>query len=136
MIDPYGYGEGFGATFQMNVGDLMSKEKGSGARANGGKPQWNLFPMHLMEEVVRVWEHGATKYAAWNWTKGMSWSIPYACIMRHLIAWMWRGEENDPESGCSHLAHVVCNVMMLMHYAKFYPEGDDRPLKEFDYGTR
>lgn len=114
----------------MPVGDLSSDEVGSGARANAGKPNWALFPSHLMEEVVRAWEHGEKKYKAWNWAKGMAWSVPYACIMRHLIAYWWKGERNDRESGCSHLSHIVCNIMMLMHYETYYPQGDDRP-KEF-----
>jgi hypothetical protein len=111
----------------MSVGDVTSSEKGTGARYNDGKPDWSLMPTHLLEEVVRVWMYGAKKYAAWNWAKGMPWSVPYACIIRHLYAWWWKGERNDPESGCSHLAHVICNLMMLMHYELHYPEGDDRP---------
>lgn len=115
----------------MSVGDVNSDARGSGARYNDGKADWSLMPTHLLEEVVRVWMYGAKKYAAWNWTKGMAWSIPYACIIRHLYAWYWKGERNDPESGCSHLAHIVCNVMMLMHYERFYQEGDDRPKGVF-----
>lgn len=117
------------------VGDVDSQERGSGARYNVGKADWSLMPTHLLEEVVRVWEYGAKKYAAWNWAKGMKWSIPYACIIRHLYAYWWKGERNDKESGCSHLAHVVCNVMMLMHFETAYQEGDDRPKKEFSSGS-
>lgn len=115
----------------MRVGDLDSDAVGSGARANDGKRDWSLFPLHLMDEVVGAWEYGERKYKAWNWAKGMAWSVPYACIMRHLIAYWWKGERNDQESGYHHLAHVVCNVMMLLHYERFYPEGDDRPLEFF-----
>ena len=43
-----------------------------------------------------------------------------------MFAW-FRGERNDPESGLSHLAHAICNLMMLIHYETTYPEGDDRP---------
>jgi hypothetical protein len=115
----------------MSVGDVNSTARGSGARYNDNKPDWSLMPTHLLEEVVRVWMYGANKYAAWNWTKGMKWSIPYACIIRHLYRWFWYGERNDQESGLSHLAHIVCNILMLMHYEKAFPEGDDRPIKEF-----
>jgi len=111
---------------EMNVGDLNSDEKGSGARANGGKARYDLIPLHLLEGTARVLEFGAEKYAAWNWAKGMQWTIPYACIIRHLAAW-FRGETHDPESGQSHLDHVICNVLMLKHYEDHYREGDNRP---------
>lgn len=117
----------------MAVGDIESQDVGTGARYNESKPAYDLMPMHLFEEVCHVWEYGAEKYAAWNWAKGMKWTVPYACICRHLFAW-FTGEDNDKETGYSHLAHVVCNVMMLMHYRDFYPEGDDRPKKYF-YST-
>lgn len=111
----------------MAVGDVTSTAVGSGARYNDGKPDWSIMPLTLLEEVVRVWEYGERKYARWNWAKGMKWSVPYACIMRHLSAWWWKGERNDNESGYHHLAHVICNVMMLLHYETKYKEGDDRP---------
>lgn len=113
------------------IGDVDSDEMGSGARANLGKRDWSLLPLHLMDEVVGAWEHGERKYKAWNWAKGMPWSVPYACIMRHLVAFWWKGERDDPESGYHHLAHVMCNVMMLLHYERGWPEGDDRPLDFF-----
>lgn len=114
----------------MAIGDVTSTERGSGARFNSNKTKWSLMPLYLLKEVVDVWEYGAQKYAAWNWAKGMPWSVPYECIMRHMFRWYWLGERNDPESGKHHLAHVICNVMMLLHFETKYQEGDDRP-KEF-----
>lgn len=111
------------------VGDLLSQEKGSGARFNAGKPDFSLIPMCTLEDEARVWEYGRAKYAAWNWTKGMAWSIPFACAMRHMAAWQ-RGEECDPESGLPHLAHAMCNLRMLTLYTQTYQVGDDRPVKE------
>lgn len=74
-----------------------------------------------------VWDYGAKKYAAFNWAKGMQWSIPLACISRHLQAMTVFGEELDEESGCTHWGHIVCNLLMLEHFEKYYTEGDDRP---------
>ena len=113
----------------MSIGDVNSDAKGSGARYNTGKADLSLIPLVTLEEEAKVWEYGKQKYAAWNWAKGMNWSVPYACALRHLSAWQ-RGEEIDPESGQSHLAHVMCNIRMLMLYSKTYKEGDDRPPKE------
>lgn len=78
------------------------------------------------EECARVFEYGRKKYAAWNWAKGMAWSVPLACAIRHLTA-MLRLEELDPESGLSHRGHYYCNIAMLYTFLDTYPEGDDRP---------
>ena len=109
----------------MAVGDVNSAERGSGARYNDGKPDFSLIPLWTLVGEARVWARGAKKYSAWNWTKGMPWSVPFACAMRHLSAWQ-NGEDIDPESGESHLDHVACNIRMLKMYASNYPEGDDR----------
>lgn len=113
----------------MAVGDVNSKEKGSGARYNDGKPDYSLLPLFTLDEEVRVWMHGARKYNRWNWTKGMVWSVPFASALRHLSSWQ-RGEDIDPESGLPHLAHAMCNLRMLMLYSQNYKEGDDRPKEE------
>jgi hypothetical protein len=69
---------------------------------------------------------GATKYEAWNWARGMAWSVVLACLKRHLIA-ILDGEEIDRESGVHHFGAVGCNLIMLLHFIDHYPEGDDRP---------
>jgi len=116
-------------TVTKGIGDVNSNAKGSGARYNDNKADLSLIPLSTLEDEARVWMYGKEKYAAWNWAKGMPWSVPYACAMRHLAAWQ-RGEELDPESGQPHLAHAMCNLRMLTLYSKTYQEGDDRPPKE------
>lgn len=109
-----------------NVGDVNSTERGSGARFSGGKPKFWLMPLHLLISTVRVWEYGAKKYAAWNWTKGMPWSEPISCMLRHALCLM-AGETHDPETGEPHWAHIICNCQMLEHYYHNYKEGNDLP---------
>ena len=79
-----------------------------------------------LKDIAEVFHYGAKKYAAWNWAKGMPWSVPMACIKRHLLAYL-NNEELDSESGLPHLAHVGCNVIMLLHYAQHYKQGNDLP---------
>lgn len=110
----------------MGVGDVNSNEKGSGARYNQGKADLSLIPLSTLEDEARVWMYGEAKYKRFNWMKGMAWSIPLACALRHLAAWQ-NGEDIDPESGQPHLAHAMCNLRMLTLYSRTYPEGDDRP---------
>ena len=83
-----------------------------------------------LHSAAYVWDYGANKYAAWNWAKGMPWSVPLACISRHIQAVVIEREDYDQESGCSHWGHIVCNLLMLDHYSRYYREGDDRPPKE------
>jgi len=111
---------------ENQIGDVNSNEKGSGARFNNGKADLSLIPLSTMEDEARVWMYGAQKYAAWNWAKGMNWSVPLACALRHLAKFQ-AGEDLDKETGLPHIAHAMCNLRMLTLYSKTYKEGDDRP---------
>lgn len=79
-----------------------------------------------LKAAARVFEFGKRKYAAWNWTKGMAWSIPLACAARHLLA-IEEGEPLDSDSGLPHIGHFWCNAIMLDTFARTFPEGDDLP---------
>lgn len=85
-----------------------------------------FFNEHDMREAARVFGFGAQKYAAWNWTKGMPWSVPAGCALRHQLR-IWEGETLDDESGLAHRGHLLCNIIMLVHYETYFREGDDRP---------
>ena len=99
-----------------------------------GKRSWtevlwhvvDYFGENYMDEASFVFQFGAEKYAPFNWAKGMAWSIPLDCAMRHLRAHA-HGEEADPESGYSHIGHLVCNLIMLAFFERTYPEGNDLP---------
>lgn len=118
---------------QYAEGDIHSTAKGSGARANSGKVQFSLIPMHLLAGTARVLMSGQVKYASWNWAKGMKWSTCVDCLFRHLFKWWFCGEDIDPESGEHHLDHVICNALFLKHYLSAYPEGDDRPPEHIGF---
>lgn len=104
---------------------------GVAARGNSGKARWSLLPIEVLEPVVQVLMFGAKKYAAWNFTnkEGLSWTETGESMQRHLNAWL-RGEDNDPESGLSHLGHIGCNLLFLLYYrmyaSKGYEKRDDR----------
>ena len=91
-----------------------------------GKVRMELLPMDALYSVAEVMTFGAKKYGDHNWTKGFRLSRLYGALLRHLAAW-WTGEDNDRESGCSHMAHAACCVIMLMWYVKHPTKGiDDR----------
>ena len=79
---------------------------------------------------ARVFEYGKKKYAAWNWAKGMAWSIPLACAARHALA-ILEGEETDPESGLTHIGHYLANLVMLRTFVETFPQGNDLPPPAF-----
>lgn len=82
-----------------------------------------------------VLRFGAQKYAAWNWAKGMPWSVPLACGARHALA-IQRGTHLDAESHLPHLGHYLCNAVFLWHYERCYREGDDRPRRDLFQSSR
>lgn len=88
------------------------------------KPRFDLLPLGPITEVVEVFTFGATKYAPRNYL-GLHWSRIFAALVRHAFAW-YRGEDKDPETGKSHLAHAACCVLMLMESQSFNAGTDDR----------
>lgn len=89
----------------------------------------NKAVRHLADHLpacANVFDYGRKKYAAWNWAKGMAWSIPIACIGRHFYQVVHMDEATDSESGFSHIGHILCNIIMLIWYIEHYHEGDDR----------
>ena len=94
----------------MNYGRLEGATK-----QDGGKLRLDLVPPEAMTAMGRVLTFGAAKYAARNWEHGMSWGRIVAALLRHLFAWVG-GEDKDPESGFSHLDHVICNAAFLVTY--------------------
>jgi hypothetical protein len=87
---------------------------------------WQALGPDAIAECAQVFDYGRRKYAAWNWSKGMAWSIPLACAARHIIYGILAGEPNDVESTHPHRGHVACNLAMLMTYERTFQEGDDR----------
>jgi hypothetical protein len=100
-------------------------------RYNQGKLQWALVDFDSLEGLVRVLEYGAAKYAPDNWKKGMPVTQVSESLMRHLFAFL-RGEDVDPESGCRHISHVMCNTMFLEYIMREKPHYDNRKTKARD----
>lgn len=98
-----------------------------GKKFDGGKPRLDLLSVPAMMELAKVLEFGARKYDSWNWSKGISYSRLSAATLRHIFYWMG-GEDTDPESGISHLAHAMCNLMFLLDF-KDRNDLDDRRNK-------
>ena len=81
------------------------------------KPPLTLVSKTFIWMVARILGFGAKKYARGNWMRGMMFSEVLDGILRHLTAWN-DGEDNDPESGMSHLAHAACGLMFLLEFTE------------------
>lgn len=102
-----------------------STKSGSAMKFDEGKLPVNLLSTEALLQTAAVLKFGADKYHAHNWRDGFAWSRPLAAAMRHIMAYN-DGEDKDPESGLSHLAHAACSIMFLLEFEKTHPELDDR----------
>lgn len=110
---------------QLELEMITGKQTGSAVKHDQDKLPMNLLSREALEQTAAVLKFGAQKYAEHNWRKGFLWSRPLAAAMRHLHAFN-DGEDVDPESGLSHLAHAMCCVMFLLEFEKTHKELDDR----------
>lgn len=98
------------------------------AKFDTDKPNMALIPSEVLFDIATVFGFGAKKYGINNWRKDghcTDFSRTYSSIQRHLAAWNM-GEDTDPESGMSHLAHATTQLMILMVHQMEHPESDDR----------
>ena len=96
-----------------------------GQKFDQQKPRMDLLDPDFLEHVAQVLTFGAQKYDEHNWRNGINTSRLIAAAYRHLGA-INRGEDRDPESGLSHVAHLGCCVMFLDWTLCNRPELDDR----------
>jgi len=87
-----------------------------GVKFDSAKLRWSLLPLRAVEDVVKVLEFGARKYAPDNWMK-----VPNArerywdAAMRHMVEWK-AGDKKDGETGVSHLAHAICCLLFMLWF--------------------
>lgn len=108
-------------------GTLLDKlhARESAAKHDQGKLPWHMLPREALERILEVYVMGARKYGEDNWRQGLLFMRVWDAAQRHL--WAWRdGEDLDPESGLSHLAHAAWNIITLLAYLNTHPEMDDR----------
>jgi hypothetical protein len=91
------------------------------------KPNLNLVPPIAIILMAKVFELGARKYGPYNWrSAAVVRSIYLAAAMRHLLA-MEDGQDNDPESGYPHSAHVQACMAIVQDAEAVGGLVDDRP---------
>ncbi len=82
--------------------------------AGDAKTPLHLLPPYALAQIALAHREGAERYGAWNWREtGVCATTYIGAIMRHLAAWQ-DGEDNDPDSGLSHIAKIgaCCNILL------------------------
>lgn len=116
---------GEGPTYRGSSFELASHKIKGGLKLDNEKPPMDLLPSEALEQIAKVLGFGALKYERNNWRKGIEYGRLHAAALRHLTAWN-NGEDTDPDSGLSHVAHAACNLMFLLEFIKYRPDLDNR----------
>jgi hypothetical protein len=107
--------------------DSEENKKEKALRYNEGKLKWSLVHFKSLEPMVRVLMFGATKYAPYNWQKGLDKLEILESMQRHLIELIEyenrkkNGQPTedinlDAESRLSHMGHIQCNAMFYNYF--------------------
>lgn len=97
----------------------------SGTKHDDGKFDPTMLSTEMIELVSRVRMFGARKYSRNNWKKGFKVTRSLAAALRHIYAFM-NGENDDKESGLSHLGHAICCLEHAVYDMQHHKENDDR----------
>ena len=80
------------------------------------KLMWELLPLDVIEEAVRVYTFGARKYGPNKWQNLPDGYNRYkAALLRHLTL-IDQGEHFDEESGLLHASQVLWNAIALCYF--------------------
>lgn len=89
-------------------------------------PTWSVMPRWVTLLVGRVMSIGAAKYGAFNYRESRIAASTYQdAIERHAQLW-FDGEDNDPETGVSHLASIISSCTLLLDAQASGKLDDDR----------
>ena len=89
-------------------------------------------PLHLIPPAAEIAESvvmalGASKYGPFSWRQSkVKASVYVSAARRHLAQW-FDGQDADPESGVSHLAHARACLGILLDAMAAGKLVDDRP---------
>ena len=109
-----------------------------GVKYDSEKPKMNLLPPKAIVEISKVLTFGAAKYDAENWRKLDDLQNRYtAGALRHIFAHM-DGEELDPETNLSHLAHAMCCLLFKLEIEleERFKEEESREVDSTEHTAR
>lgn len=94
----------------------MEKSTPTGLKYDDNKLRYTLIPPVALKGLAEVLTFGAAKYTPDNWKYVDNGKVRYLdALYRHLEAYR-SGEVLDPESGLSHLKHILTNAAFLLYF--------------------
>lgn len=114
---------GFEGTPMMTTDESVADT--GGTKHDTGKPPLTLVPRAALEQAAQVFAFGARKYTRDNYKKGFDYTRLMDAALRHITQAV-DGEDNDFESGLSHLAHSICCLSMALECQRLGTLKDDR----------
>lgn len=96
----------------------------TGAEKGAKLARFSLIPPSFLWALAEHYGQGAKKYADKNWERGYKWSLSLDASQRHLNQWLL-GEDNDEETGSSHLVAAAWHLIALFFFHKYGKGTDD-----------
>lgn len=93
-------------------GEVRVKDETTGGEKGSKLARFSLLPFEFLWALAEHYGRGARKYDDRNWERGYKWSLSVDALMRHLAQWI-NGEDNDAETGSSHLIAVAWHACAL-----------------------
>jgi len=109
-------------------GEVRVTDPETGAQKGAKLACYNQIMPETLCELAEHFGKGAKKYSAFNWAKGMDWSLSYSALNRHLNQF-WGGEDRDVETGSKHIIAVAWHAFVLAYYMDHNMAKDDRPTR-------
>lgn len=87
----------------------------------------------VLAELGVAMMEGALKYGRHNYRGvGVRASVYYDATIRHLFSW-WEGEDQDPDSGMSHITKAIASLTVLRDAMIQEKMEDDRPPRSKNF---
>lgn len=96
-----------------------------GTKFDQNKPPISWIPAEALIGCALALKYGGQKYGRDNYKQGIEYTRLADACLRHLVAYL-NNENTDPESGLSHLDHLLASASMLKYMSINKPEMDDR----------
>jgi hypothetical protein len=100
------------------TGEVRVVDEKTGAEKGMKLARFSLIPPGFVWALAEHYGKGAKKYADRNWEKGYKWSLSVDATQRHFNQWL-QGEDNDEETGSSHLVAAAWHLCALWFFHKF-----------------
>lgn len=100
-----------------NCKETITTDPITGGQKGSKLARFSLIPRDFLWTLAEHYGRGALKYDDRNWERGYKWSLSVDALERHLNQWLL-GEDNDSETGSSHLVAVAWHAIALWWWHK------------------